>query len=208
MTGLIFTEGAFWQEQRRFTLRHLRDLGFGKTSIESQMMDEINELINDIKESAQSNPNRAVEFKSTFGVPVINILWAIIGGKRFAKEEATFKQLVIDVEEVNKSGNIGLILFPFPKFVIDRFPAIATMMGFDVGLVSRVQKFIQVFHELPLRTDLDLFIKLIQDTIDEHMATRSQGDVPRDFLDVYLEEMGKKSGRNESTTFGCKQNNR
>jgi methyl farnesoate epoxidase/farnesoate epoxidase len=46
-------DGEFWQEQRRFTLRHLRDLGFvGKTSIEDQMMEEISDLISDITEAA------------------------------------------------------------------------------------------------------------------------------------------------------------
>jgi hypothetical protein len=81
-TGLVFVDGDFWQEQRRFTLRHLRELGFGKTSIEDQMMDEISDLISDITEAAKSDPDHVVDFKAIFTVSVFNILWAIIGGKR------------------------------------------------------------------------------------------------------------------------------
>jgi hypothetical protein len=44
--GIIFNDGANWAEQRRFSLRHLRDFGFGKTSMESIILDEAVELIN------------------------------------------------------------------------------------------------------------------------------------------------------------------
>ena len=92
--GLIFVDGDFWQEQRRFTLRHLRDLGFGKTSIEDQMIDEINDLISDMTETAKSDPGHVVDFKSIFTVSAINILWAIIGGKRFQRDNVKFKKLL------------------------------------------------------------------------------------------------------------------
>lgn len=39
------TDGDLWKEQRRFTLRHLKDLGFGKSSLEGIMIDEIHDFI-------------------------------------------------------------------------------------------------------------------------------------------------------------------
>jgi hypothetical protein len=45
LTGFFFTDGPFWVEQRRFSLRHLRDLGFGKKSLEGIIIDEAEELI-------------------------------------------------------------------------------------------------------------------------------------------------------------------
>ena len=63
-----------WQEQRRFTLRHLRDLGFGKTSIENQMMDEVDDLIREIATTAQSDPVGVVDFKGIFNVSVVPCL--------------------------------------------------------------------------------------------------------------------------------------
>jgi len=38
VVGLVFTDGPYWQEMRRFTLRNLRYFGFGKTSMEGQII--------------------------------------------------------------------------------------------------------------------------------------------------------------------------
>jgi len=53
--GVFFTDGPFWVEQRRFTLRHLRDFGFGKRSMEEFIMEEIEDTIKEItqKETVQ-----------------------------------------------------------------------------------------------------------------------------------------------------------
>ncbi len=45
------TDGGLWKEQRRFTIRHLKDMGFGKSSVEIFMVDEIHDLIQDINVS-------------------------------------------------------------------------------------------------------------------------------------------------------------
>jgi methyl farnesoate epoxidase/farnesoate epoxidase len=52
---VFFADGPFWVEQRRFTLRHLRDFGFGKRSMEEFIMEEIEDTIKDItqKETVQ-----------------------------------------------------------------------------------------------------------------------------------------------------------
>lgn len=80
ITGIMFFMGQFWQEQRRFTLRNLRDLGFGKTCSEDQMMGQVGDLIKDIENKSQSDPKKIADFKGIFQVSVINILWAIIAG--------------------------------------------------------------------------------------------------------------------------------
>lgn len=35
------TDGDFWQEQRNFAMRHLRNLGFGKSHMESLIIEEL-----------------------------------------------------------------------------------------------------------------------------------------------------------------------
>uniref|UniRef100_A0A1B0DHC9 Uncharacterized protein n=1 Tax=Phlebotomus papatasi TaxID=29031 RepID=A0A1B0DHC9_PHLPP len=37
LRGIFFTEGPFWKNQRRFTLRHLRDYGFGRRFTELEI---------------------------------------------------------------------------------------------------------------------------------------------------------------------------
>jgi hypothetical protein len=46
---LVCSEGKHWAEQRKFTIRHLRELGFGKCSMEGLLQDEVQELISGLK---------------------------------------------------------------------------------------------------------------------------------------------------------------
>lgn len=50
--GIFFTDGDFWLHQRRFTLRNLRDFGFGRRyqEFEVEVIDEMKSLVNLIKE--------------------------------------------------------------------------------------------------------------------------------------------------------------
>ena len=47
-TGVLMTEGELWKEQRRFTIKHLKDVGVGKSSLEGIILDEIRELVSDM----------------------------------------------------------------------------------------------------------------------------------------------------------------
>ena len=49
--GIIFSRGKAWTDQRRFTLRVLRDFGFGKSSMEDTIVDEVDKLCELLTES-------------------------------------------------------------------------------------------------------------------------------------------------------------
>ncbi len=49
--GLIFSDGVLWRDNRRFTLHHLRDLGFGKGAMEVIIDEEVKEFIAYLKKS-------------------------------------------------------------------------------------------------------------------------------------------------------------
>lgn len=63
--GIFFTDGAFWLHQRRFTLRNLRDFGFGRRyqEYENEVIDEMKSLVNLIKEGPKYEHERKY-FKS------------------------------------------------------------------------------------------------------------------------------------------------
>ena len=85
--GLVVTEGKEWQEQRRFCLKTLKNFGFGKSSLETIMQEEIKNFCSDLKKDCQTGP---VDLANRFNVMVINILWRIIGGKRFDYQDKKF----------------------------------------------------------------------------------------------------------------------
>ena len=156
--GLIFTDGALWQEQRRFTLRHLRDLGFGKTSIEDQMMDEINDLLSDIKSAAQSDPDHVVDFNDIFTVSIINSLWAILCGKRYQRDDAAFKHLLSLIVQFLRGGSPVGGGVPIPAFLIRLFPSLPKLFGADTELFVPIQAFIRVVGYSNLNTVFGQYI--------------------------------------------------
>ena len=50
----MFSTGEFWKTQRRFTLHHFRNLGFGKRTHQDLILEEVDELIKAI--TAQEGP--------------------------------------------------------------------------------------------------------------------------------------------------------
>ncbi|WKY04122.1 hypothetical protein Q1695_005249 [Nippostrongylus brasiliensis] len=56
--GLIFSNGALWQEQRRFSLHALRNLGVSKNLVEERIMDEFNLRCDEVD---QLPPNSSIE---------------------------------------------------------------------------------------------------------------------------------------------------
>ena len=49
-SGILLTDGPFWAELRRFTMRHLKDFGFGKRSAEGVILEETEQLMKEMNE--------------------------------------------------------------------------------------------------------------------------------------------------------------
>lgn len=95
-SGIFFLDGDQWKEQRRFSLRHLRDFGFGRRleSLEQELHDEILSLVNTIKYGPKY-PHEAKFFTSDNKVlcPVAffptmgNCFLQVLFGERFDKRD-------------------------------------------------------------------------------------------------------------------------
>lgn len=45
---------------------------------------------------------------------------------------------------------------------------------------------------------------MLQETVEQHERSRSvEADIPRDFIDAYLDEVKQQAVKNSSTTFTC-----
>jgi cytochrome P450 len=165
--GLIHSEGKDWSEQRRFALRNLRDLGFGKKSMEGMTHENINVLIENLKELAGQSINPARKFS----LAGLNSLWHIIAGERFELDDPKFQEIVDATNEAQRasaSGGLALII-----------PWLAEL----IPKISGVDKF---------RTAVPAVRALIQGHIDEHKKT-FQPDAMRDFMDVYINEINSST---------------
>ncbi|OXA43400.1 Cytochrome P450 2J3 [Folsomia candida] len=87
--GITFNDGPAGYEQRRFTLKTLRDLGFGKQSMEKLVEEEVHELV----DYFGKNTNKPIELKHIFGLFVINALWSILVGDKFSVNDVRIQEL-------------------------------------------------------------------------------------------------------------------
>ena len=98
--GIIQTEGSHWSAQRRFSLKTLKDFGFGKQSLETTVNNEI-DLITD---TFLAHEDEDYLLSQDFSVPIINILWQLIAGYRFTKENDHGLRVVESVNEAFATG--------------------------------------------------------------------------------------------------------
>jgi methyl farnesoate epoxidase/farnesoate epoxidase len=96
MHGIINTEGEHWEQLRRFTLRQLRDFGFGKKSMEGLIMEELKEIVEWMK-SKEGFPVEDIKGKMT--IAVINSLWTILSGHRYKHDDPVLLALTKNINQ-------------------------------------------------------------------------------------------------------------
>jgi len=118
--GIIFVNGDGWKEMRRFSMRTLRDFGYGKqTSMQLVLDEEVKALTSKVEVVANS-PEPIMEIKHLFTMPVLNILWSMVSNIRTAEDDVKLRKLIKLVDNLAKAnpiaGNI-LSIFPFLRFI-------------------------------------------------------------------------------------------
>ena len=83
-----------WRELRRFTLKSLRDLGFGKSCSEEAIIEETRVLVENIKESLDGDNEGEVDLEKSLNCASLNIIWNLVAGTRFKYNDEKMKELV------------------------------------------------------------------------------------------------------------------
>ena len=178
--GIANSQGKEWQEQRRFALQNLRNLGFGKSSMEDGILDEIHELCSNIRSKIKENDEQNLTIY--FAISVLNILWNIITGKRLDMNSKKDQELL----------KMTQTMFDFLGGA-KIFVALAAPFW--------LRRFNPYFKELKqhFKTMFDMLLK----EKEEHLDTYDPNDM-RDYMDIYITEMMKVQNEDntESSFFG------
>ena len=176
--GIVITEGEEWQEQRRFCFKTLKNFGLGKSSMEQIMQTEISNFCGDLRQESAAGP---VDLSNRFNVMVINVLWRLIGGRRFDYKDKKFSRLVENLNQgfsaIAPTPRLAL-LFAFP-FLKDWAPRLT---GFE---------------------DIKRGYHGVYDFLKEEIKSHQESldlDNPKDFIDAYLIEMKKKKDNEETNS--------
>jgi len=165
--GVISSEGKAWQEQRRFSLKTLRDFGFGKQGMEELIQEEV-DLFKGLIDKKNGEP---FDFINQFNVPILNALWRITSGERFdydhPKLESIVERLTENFKRAGNPANIVVYLYPWITKIYPKFMERNRHLG--------------VIHEI---------LDLLEDSIKRHKENLDI-DSPNDYTDAMLIEMTK-----------------
>jgi cytochrome P450 len=169
--GILFGEGKDWQEQRRFALKNLRDFGFGKgTTMETLINDEVVDLISEFKKEL----NQPVNLKRRFNAAVLNSLWHMIAGERFAHDDPQMISLISVISDELANQQVGGPTF-FMPWLTKLFPKLTGWDSF-IGSIKPIHAF-------------------LQGHVDAHRKTYDSNNI-RDLIDVYLREIETTTDEN------------
>jgi len=92
--GILQATGEVWREQRRFSMRTLRDFGFGRASMEDMILEEAKELCDWLKKQNGA----LVELNDRFHLAVVNSLWRILTGERHEHDDKALLEILDNLE--------------------------------------------------------------------------------------------------------------
>ncbi|CAL8072230.1 unnamed protein product [Orchesella dallaii] len=171
--GIIFVNGDSWKEMRRFSMRTLRDFGYGKqTSMQAVLDEEVKALISKV-ELIATCPEPIMEIKHLFTMPVLNILWSMVSNVRTAEDDVKLRKLIKLVDNLAKANPIGgniLSIFPFLRFV---FP-----VWTGHTMAQKCHKELQEYF---------------RDILERRRSEGSYNDDKRDFIDTFIQEIDRHS---------------
>lgn len=78
--GVVFSDGQFWDGQRKFSVKILRQMGMGRSVMIQHVENEAAEMVQYFCERSKSG--NALDMQHAFDVPVLNTLWALVAGHR------------------------------------------------------------------------------------------------------------------------------
>ncbi|CAL8116981.1 unnamed protein product [Orchesella dallaii] len=171
--GVIFSVGDLWQTLRRFTIRTLRDFGFGKTaSMDIVINEELTKFLGYFNKKFNSSRTNQQQHRimvispELFDLSTTNVLWRLVTGKSYELGNTRLKHLLkLSHKYVSAATNGGDISFTFP-LLCDWFPEWTGR--------NRQNKYIQKICQF------------LRETINEHRQIDSYAGDPQSFIDVFL----------------------
>lgn len=176
--GLVFVDGAFQEEQRTFTMRALKQLGFGMNAMATGIENEAAEMVTFFRRQAEKG--HWVLMNEAFDVSMVNLIWTMVAGYRCELDDERLNSLKRYIHEsfhiIDLSGGI-----------LNQFPAIR-------HIFPRASGFRPLVDALrPLWQFLGDVISEIDENFDRSMK-------PKSLIEFFLREMDSAEGAGSSFT--------
>ncbi|XP_050734563.1 cytochrome P450 2L1-like [Eriocheir sinensis] len=176
--GVVGTNGDAWVNNRRFSLRQLRDLGMGK----SRLVDAVQRQATWLVEVFKKQAGKAAPVPYALRVAIVNVIWQLVAGKQFDIEDPKMQEFEKLMDEILSNQDRASIqdFLPWLRYIMPS-SVFKRLSKYDSTVYSK-NKFLTYFFEV----------------IEEHQATLNPGE-PRDLIDGYLMEMEQKKNDPDTT---------
>jgi len=169
--GVVASTGPLWVEQRRFILRHMRELGMGKSSMEELIMNDVTFFLKDVTTN-YADTGKESNIATTLNLAILSATWTILTGQKIGYKDDWFTRM---------SDNIAYALPEFLQksaFVVF-FPIFAKILPASWILTQNYIKSCAILH------------KYLDQVIEENKKTFDPNDIDN-FVSIYLAELERK----------------
>ena len=171
--GITFTDGDFWFVQRNFLVRHLREFGFGKSTMEEMIKEQLYGILSILKTNGSG-----IQVNKLFATSVLSVLWQLVAGSTISRDDERMQLLLDILHERSKSFDMtGGVLsqHPWLRFIAPHWTGYNLIKKLNNGLY-----------------------KFFIETIRQHQANGND-EICDNVISAFLKKMNVDSSK--STTF-------
>lgn len=162
LPGIIFSPVKAWSEQRRFTLRALKDFGFGQTGMESIIVEELAQFTAHMKSFA----GKPTDIRAVFMLPLINILWRVMSSQQFEYDNPQMIELLKHVTYLFQYDSSAEFKISLAWPWLAKLGPLRKLLKKDEWLAANYR-----------------VLDMMRASIEDHEKTMDM-DAPRDFIDM------------------------
>ncbi|KAB0792149.1 hypothetical protein PPYR_14349 [Photinus pyralis] len=116
--GIIFTDSEFFQEQKKFLQRELKQSGFRKEILMENIQREVRAIIDNVKRKIKDNC--AVTSDRLFGEQLLQSVWVLMAGNESHLDDLGASELhrvMVDLSHSTSLSCTAFSNFPFLKYI-------------------------------------------------------------------------------------------
>lgn len=173
--GLLASSGEYWKRTRTFAIAALREFGFGKKSLETRVLEEVEVYL----EALDNQRGEPYDIKQTTSIAISNIICSIVFGNRYEYSDKRFHRLMFLLNENLRLNSVS--------GAINLMPWLRHVPG-------------DLFSYKALVNSIEQLRLFAQDHIAEHRRTFDEDNV-NDVIDAFLKQQSKVKLDEEDTIF-------
>ncbi len=159
----LHSQGHEWREQRKFAVRTLKSLGFGKSSMEEMIHTDIEALLTSLKAECENE----VDVVGRLYLYTFNSLWRILTGSGMDYDDPQLKDFGHHVKFLGQAfTKKPVALFPFLRHVIPKQSGATDILG-----------------------SFAFYKEIIVKAIDNQLESKSLIGGPSNFIGCYLKKV-------------------